>query len=856
MGKQKVELEKNKKSTEELISEQEPFSTGSDGAGGELLNNQDLPNEEMVNDQDVSVVETTDDTDPEVNLSKKENSNPDGIPSESSPASAKDSNPLADDQESVKTDSRETKSTQHVEEIVKESTPEEVPTVEVTDGSDPDIGLLKEENTKTDGVRSEPSPTGAEDSNQLADEQEPVKTDTQETERTQHAEEIVKESTPEEVLKVEVTDDSDPKVGLSKKEDSKTDGVLSEPSPTGAEDANQLADDQESVKTDSKEKETTQHVKKKEPADKTALPEADHDKQHEEGPETETVDFSHYNKEQLVAEIEKSIKDQDIRHTFKLAKELKHFFDDIRESDHKEALDKFVQDGGEKEDFDYKPDKLVLRFDAAFQLLSDKHHQLLKSLEKSKEENLELKNELLERLRQFVDSDETNTSIHGLKDIQNEWKNIRQVPRQYAKGLWANYNALIDRFYDNRSIYFELKELDRRKNLLAKIELCERAEKLAEEETVKKAVAELNELHEEFKHIGPVPKEDQESLWQRFKAASDLIYVKRKEYYDSLKTDLLENLKTKEALGDKIQTFVNFTSEKISEWNHMTQELLAVQKEWESIGGLPRDQSKQVNKHFWSSFKTFFNNKNAFFRKLDGLREENLAAKQNLVEKAEELKESSDWQNTAEVLKQLQKEWRDIGPVPEKHKNKIYIQFKQACDTFFDRKRAKNKELEKDFDENLKKKEALCEKIEGLAQKGENPVDQLDAFEEEWSTIGFVPRRVFKAIQKRYEKATKSYIEASDVDDEEKQSAALRFRLGKLLHGPNSPNKIFKKELNIKKQIDKIESDLATWKNNMGFFTQSKNADKLMEDFNHKIDQATDELSQLKKQLKILSEME
>ncbi|MCZ6900509.1 MAG: hypothetical protein O7F74_09750, partial [Bacteroidetes bacterium] len=259
MGKQKVELVKNKKSTEKLISEQEPSSTGSDGAGGELLNNQDLPNEEMVNDQDVSVVETTDDTDPEVNLSKKENSNPDGILSESSPASAKDSNPLADDQESVKTDSRETKSTQHAEEIVKESTPEEVPTVEITDDSDPKVGLSKKEDSKTDGVLSEPSPTGAEDSNQLADEQEPVKTDTQETERTQHTEELVKESAPDEVLKVEVIDDSDPKVGLSKKEDSKTDGVLSEPSPTGAEDSNQLADDQESVKTDSKETKDTQH---------------------------------------------------------------------------------------------------------------------------------------------------------------------------------------------------------------------------------------------------------------------------------------------------------------------------------------------------------------------------------------------------------------------------------------------------------------------------------------------------------------------------------------------------------------------------------------------------------------------
>jgi hypothetical protein len=573
-------------------------------------------------------------------------------------------------------------------------------------------------------------------------------------------------------------------------------------------------------------------------------------------PEPE-IDYSTLSKEELVEIIKVVAKEDDVVKADKTLLTIKPHFDKFRQAEREEAKAKFIADGGVEDDFEFRHDELSTRFDANYRLIKDRKSKYFQEKEKQKDTNLKKKQDLLEQIREFVDSDETNISFEKFKAFQTEWKNIGMVPNAFNKTLWANYNALMDRFYDHRSIYFELKELDRRKNLTAKLELCAKAEALANEGQLNVAIKALNELHDEFKHLGPVPREEQEPLWQRFKAASDIVYAKRKDYVEHLKESQDENLQKKLKLVTSLQAYTTYTSDRIKEWNEKTKEVLAVQKQWEAIGGMPRERAKEVNKQFWAAFKTFFHNKGDFFKALDAAREGNLQAKKVLIQKAQELKDSTDWVKTSNEYIQLQKAWKDSGPVPEKVRNSTYQQFKEACDFFFEQKRAQSKVNEGAYVVNLEKKKAVCDKIEALAKAGSNDLDGLRNLQDEFNNAGFVPKSDIGKIKSQYSDAVDMFINAiPDIDNEERQRIRLENQLNKLANDPNAGEKIFRKEQTIRKQIGKIENDIALWNNNMAFFASSKNADKVREEFNAKIDVATKEMVNLKQQLKVLRSIE
>ena len=572
--------------------------------------------------------------------------------------------------------------------------------------------------------------------------------------------------------------------------------------------------------------------------------------------EVEEIDYSTLNKEGLIHEMEVVLKVDDMKKVEQQIRMIKPFYDDMFDHERKESLQRFLDEGGAEVDFEYAGDALDSRFSSIYEKYKARRNNYYANLDKEKDINLQKKHEVLEKLRSLVDGEETTTSIGALKEIQKEWKEIGPVPNQYAKSLWATYNILIDRFYDNRSIYFELKELDRKKNLEGKLELCERAQELAKSNNIKEAVKELNELHEEFKHIGPVPKEIQEEIWQRFKAASDAIYAKRKEFVGRLKKDLNENLKLKMDLVDAVGQYRDFDSDKISDWNDKTKEILDIQKKWESIGGLPREHAKEINKSFWSNFKSFFNSKNKFFKKLEGQRDENLKLKEELVKKAETLCESEEWDQTAETLKELQKAWKDIGPVPEKFRNDVYKRFKAACDTFFDRRRSHSKDLEGDYRENLKEKEKICEEIENMVDKGNLDTEKFKNLQLEFDKIGYVPRNSIRKIQKRYESAVNRFLETVDLPGAEKSELKFAVEINRLKSSPNSDQKIQRKESELRRMISKLENDIALWRNNLEFFAESKKADKLREEFNKKIEEASAQLDELKEELKILNKID
>lgn len=580
----------------------------------------------------------------------------------------------------------------------------------------------------------------------------------------------------------------------------------------------------------------------------------DHE-EHEEEEELEPEDFSHLSSQALLDKFTEVLQWDDLKKADRVVKELKAVHDEHVSHEKQQALEKFLKEGGEEADFDFKADDFSYRFEENYKLFREKKQKHFFSLEKQKEDNYKRKSDVLEKLRHLVDGEENTTSINALKKIQDEWKSIGQVPGKFAKTVWANYNALLDRFYDNRSIYFELKELDRKKNLELKQELCDKAERLAAQENIKEAVKELNLYHEEFKHLGPVPKEFQEEIWQRFKAASDLIYSRRREMVDVLKVELKGNMDLKVKLAEEAEEFTRFDSDRINDWNKKTKEVLELQKKWEAVGGIPKEHAKKINKRFWGSFKTFFSNKSNFFKKLEGKRHENLAIKEDLVFKANELKDSEDWESAANQLKQLQNQWREVGPVPEKVKEEVFARFKAACDHFFERKRTQSKGAESEYFDNLKKKEEICDQLAKLAKAGKPDIDIVKGFQEQFAGIGFVPRNAIKSIQKKYQDALDALLQSAEgLSEQQKMKFRTAIQVSKIRNEPNADRKIFQKESNIRRAISTLENDISVWRNNLEFLASSKKADKLKADFDEKIGLAEEELKGLKQQLKTLQE--
>lgn len=572
---------------------------------------------------------------------------------------------------------------------------------------------------------------------------------------------------------------------------------------------------------------------------------------HLETPE-EHPDYSTFTKKDFVELLKNLSTDNDFRKVDFILREVKPLFDDLREKEKEEALKVFVESGGNADDFEYRSGELDNAFDANFRLIRDRKNQFNRSQEEQKNENLRRKNELLEQLRMLVDAEDSDQSFNTFKEIQKNWKHVGPVPNTQVKPLWASYTALVDRFYDNRSIYFELKELDRKKNLESKVELCVRAEKLMEIEKLKDAVRELNELHNEFKHIGPVPKEEKDAVWHRFKAASDAIYAKRDAFLDQINKEQVKNLDEKLRIAEEVAAFANFETDRIKEWNQKTQEILAIQKKWEGIGAVTRSKAKEVNKKFWSAFKAFFSKKNVFFRKLDEEREKNLQAKKDIIRQAHELKESKDWDKTANALKDLQRRWKDIGPVPEKMREKVFQEFKEACDFFFGQRRNEFEKVESEQEVNLQQKDALCQELESMTTNKSGTPGQLQDIVAKFNSIGFVPKKSINDSKNRFRTAVDNFVAQLDIPADEKDRLQLEVQLGNLKNDPQGERKLYQREQAIRKRISKIENDIATLKNNMEFFGRSKNAEAYKAEFSQQIDAATEQLKALKGQLKLL----
>ncbi len=590
--------------------------------------------------------------------------------------------------------------------------------------------------------------------------------------------------------------------------------------------------------------------------------------------EARHTDYSQFSKAEFVALLETTLaslksKDPtaaDFKAIDATLREVKPLFEQIKADDRKEALAQYEAGGETEEEFVYKADAATLKFDSLYGQLRAERNRYFQNLDKQKDQNFAVKTGLLSRLRALVEADEQNANSEkswaAFKAIQDEWKAAGNIYSPHNETLWKTYHALVDRYFSNRDIYFELKELDRKRNMQQKIELCEKVEKIsqqAEEITVTGAMLnEASALFEEYKHVGPAPREANELLWQRFKAAMDLLYGKKRGQLGATREQAEEVFRLKADIAAVAETLTTFQSTSINDWNDKTKALLAVQDQWNAVkGSMPREKGREISQKFWADVKTFFRRKGEFFRQLEAKRDENLKAKLALCEQVEALLEAGD--TSAEATNQVievQKRWKAIGHVPEKQRDKLFNRFKAGCDAFFERKRGKGADTDRQFEENLKLKTDLMARIEREAKSGSTSLDQLNAFKAQWAEIGYVPRRDMQPTQQRYIRAINQYVSAiGKLSNREREQLVLESEVA-IARDETKGGNLYQRENDLRRKIQTIENDISLTRNNLEFFARSKNSEKLRADFEKKIAASEHELEGLKHQLKVLRQVE
>lgn len=524
---------------------------------------------------------------------------------------------------------------------------------------------------------------------------------------------------------------------------------------------------------------------------------------------------------------------------------LKQAFYKIHKANVAAARAQFIENGGESEAFLPAPNVLEDDFKAAMNVIKQKRAELQAELDRQKEENLQKKQEILERIKALsATPEEANQAYKEFKELQNQWKELTLVPAEKANELWKTYQLYVEQYYDQLKLNNEFREYDFKKNLEIKTRLCETAEKLNEEADVISAFQQLQALHQEFKETGPVAKELREEIWARFKAASTAVNKRHQQYFEELKQKEEENLAHKTALCEKIEA-VDLTAIKTATaWEAQTQQIIEMQKEWRTIGFAPQKMNVKIFERFRGACDRFFTEKAAFFKRLKEEQAQNLAKKTELCEKAEALKDSTDWKATADKLMQIQKEWKTIGAVPKKHSESLWQRFIGACDYFFEQKGKNTASQRGEEKENLQKKEQVIEKLKALLESDEeeNKQDAVRELMREWNEIGFVP---FKEKDKIY----KAYHETVDQLFKALNMSAARRRLDNFKNNLKNDAKeggqgLSRERERLVRAYENKRSEIKTYENNLGFLTcSSKKGSNLLNEMNKKMEKLKDELN-------------
>jgi hypothetical protein len=522
---------------------------------------------------------------------------------------------------------------------------------------------------------------------------------------------------------------------------------------------------------------------------------------------------------------------------------------------------KLAEDANAPQEFSFQPPASQAELNKALQDFREGRARDAKAEDQSRTQNLARKQELLGQLRQLVESAETKDSSQKLKQLQADWKATGPVPQTDSQETWNTYHGLLDRYYANQGRFYELKELDRRRNQEAKEALIARAEALKDAPGINKALDELKKLHDEWKHIGPVPGEQREPLWQRFLAASETIHLRRKEFVDVRSAQEKENLTVKQALLARVLPFAEFTTERVNEWRSRTDELQEIKKEWEAAGPVPRAQADQLNKQYWNAYKAFFNHKNEFFKSLDSEKNTNLQAKYALIEQAEAAQQNSDFEEARGVIIRVQKEWKDIGRVPEKQADKIWKRFRAACDSVFERPKQETRQREERqsaaSSEQLARIDKIAQQVAALSPAAPGTLEGFRALAADWQTLDATGDQPGAGTSDRGEEQFLTLMgkyldKTAGITPAERDDLLFQLEIARLKARPQAQQAFTRKENGLRREIQELENDVATLQTNLDFFGRSKNADQLRQEYEGRMGETRQRIDKLKKQLKQL----
>jgi len=578
----------------------------------------------------------------------------------------------------------------------------------------------------------------------------------------------------------------------------------------------------------------------------------------EESP-THLHDYSVMTKEELVQALKVILNEKPVQQIRADVESIKINFYKKHKAEIEKKRKEFVEAGGALDQFSIPEDLYEPQIKELLKQYRDLRTKYNRDLEGQKQHNLEEKQQIIERIKELVNkSDSVNQTFQEFRELQQRWREIGPVPQTNLNDLWETYHHHVQNFYDFVKINKELRDIDLKRNLEEKIILCEKAEELLIEPSVINAFKKLQKYHNQWREIGPVLKEHRTEVWERFKEVTTKINKKHQEYFEGLRDEQKRNLEAKAALCEKAEELSTISISSNKEWNKRSKEMIELQKVWKTIGFAPKKDNNKIYERFRQACDAFFSNKRDFYADAREEQQSNLQLKTELCIQAESLKESNEWKKVTEDLINLQKRWKEIGPVPRKHSDELWKRFRAACDYFFNQKQKHFAQIDNKYEDNLKAKEALIAEIENyqIVEVVEENLNALKEFQRRWAEIGYVPIQQKESIQKRYRDAINKHFENLRIDESKRNLLKFKSKLDNVHGNPRQENKVRQERDKLFNRLRQIENDITLWENNIGFFTKSKNAEQMIKDVEHKIEKGKEEMKLLEEKIKMIDKLD
>lgn len=535
---------------------------------------------------------------------------------------------------------------------------------------------------------------------------------------------------------------------------------------------------------------------------------------------------------------------------------LKQTFYKIHNAEIEAAKKTFVENGGAEEEFIAQPSSVEEEFKSLMAAIKEKRSALAAEIEKQKEENLQVKLSIIEELKELVESpDDANKSYNEFKKLQQQWNEVKLVPQAKVNELWKNYQLHVEKFYDILKLNNEFREYDFKKNLEIKTHLCEAAEKLADEQDVVSAFHQLQKLHQEFRDTGPVAKELRDEIWNRFKAASTAVNRRHQQHFEALKETEQHNLDQKTVICEIVEAIEFDQLKTFAAWETKTQEVIALQNKWKTIGFAPQKMNVKIFERFRKACDEFFKKKGEFFKLLKEGMNANLEKKKALCEKAESLKDSTEWKETAEILTKLQKEWKTIGPVSKKYSDAVWKRFITACDYFFEQKGKATSSQRSVEQENLEKKKAIIARLTAIDETtdADEASKEVRELMKEWNGIGHVPFKEKDRLYKQYHGLIDQLFDRFNISASNKKLSNFKSSIGNIQSGGSQS--LYREREKLVRTYENMKNELQTYENNLGFLTtSSKKGNSLLTEINRKVEKLKSDLELVLQKIKVIDE--